>query len=60
MKCGPRVNLSSSPKTGRPLVKLMPAEMNDESTFGYMAGKAKIVGDIVSPVTPLKHWKALK
>jgi hypothetical protein len=42
------------------VVKLVPAEMKDESIFGYMAGKAKIVGDIVSPVTPLEDWEALK
>lgn len=47
-------------KHGRPVVKLVPAEMKDESIFGYMAGKAKIVGDIVSPVTPLEDWEALK
>jgi hypothetical protein len=34
--------------------------MKDENIFGYMAGKAKIAGDIVSPVTPLEDWKALK
>lgn len=47
-------------KDGRPLVKLVPAEVKNESILGYMAGKAKIVGDIVSPVTPIKNWKALK
>ena len=47
-------------KHGKPVVKLVPAEIKDESIFGYMAGKAKIVGDIVSPVTPLEDWKALK
>ena len=36
-------------KHGKPVVKLVPAEMKDESIFGYMAGKAKIVGDIVGP-----------
>jgi prevent-host-death family protein len=47
-------------KNGKPVVKLVPAEIKDENVFGYMAGKAKIVGDIVSPVTPLEDWKALK
>ena len=47
-------------KHGKPVVKLVPAEMKDESIFGYMAGKAKIVGYIVSPVTPLEDWEALK
>ncbi len=45
---------------GKALVKLVPAEVKNESIFGYMAGKAKIVGDIVSPVTPLEDWKGLK
>jgi prevent-host-death family protein len=47
-------------KHGKPVVKLVPAEIVDESIFGYMAGKAKIVGDIISPVTPLEDWEALK
>ena len=47
-------------KNGKPVVKLVPAEISDESIFGYMSGKAKIVGDIVSSVTPVKDWKALK
>jgi hypothetical protein len=24
--------------------------------FGYMAGKVKVVGDIVGPVTPFDDW----
>ena len=47
-------------KNGKPVVKLVPSKMKDENIFGYMAGKAKIAGDIVSPVTPLEDWKALK
>ena len=47
-------------KHGKPVAKLVPAEIKDESIFSRMAGKAKIVGDIVSPVTPLEDWKALK
>lgn len=47
-------------KHGKPVVKLVPAEIMDESIFGYMSGRAKIVGDIVSPVTPLEDWEALK
>ena len=34
--------------------------MKDDSIFGYMAGKAKIVSDIISPVTPIEDWKVLK
>jgi len=47
-------------KHGKPVVKLVPAKTTEESIFGYMAGKAKIVGDIISPVTPIKDWNALK
>lgn len=47
-------------KNGKPVVKLVPAKAKNESIFGYMAGKARIVGDIVSSVTPLKDWEALK
>ena len=46
-------------KHGKPVVKVVPAEIKDEGIFGYMAGKAKIVGDIVSPVTPLEDWARL-
>ncbi len=47
-------------KHGKPVVKLMAAEIKDDSIFGYMASKAKIVGDIISPATPLEDWDALK
>jgi prevent-host-death family protein len=44
-------------KHGKPVVKLVPAENQTDEIFGYMAGKAKIVGDIVGPVTPLEDWE---
>jgi len=47
-------------KHGRPVVKLVPAKAKDDNIFGYMAGKAKIVGDIVSPASPIEDWDALK
>ena len=47
-------------KHGKPVVKLVPAETKDDSIFGYMVGKAKIVGDIISPITPIEDWNALK
>jgi prevent-host-death family protein len=40
-------------KHGKPAAKLVPAD----DIFGYMAGKVKIAGDIVGPVTPLKDWE---
>ncbi len=47
-------------KHGKPVVKLVPAKAKEGSIFGYMEGKARIVGDIVTPVTPIKDWDALK
>ena len=44
-------------KHGKPVAKLVPAEKPADDIFGYMAGKVKIVGDIVGPVTPLKDWE---
>lgn len=43
-------------KHGKPVVKLVPAEKQADDLFGYMAGKVKIVGDIVGPVTPPDDW----
>jgi prevent-host-death family protein len=44
-------------KHGKPVVKLVPAEDQADDIFGYMAGKAKIIGDIVGPITPLEDWE---
>jgi prevent-host-death family protein len=44
-------------KHGKPVVKLIPAEKQEDDIFGYMAGRAKIVGDIVGPITPLEDWE---
>ena len=47
-------------KHGKPVVKVVPAKAKDDSIFGYMIGKAKIVGDIISPIIPIEDWDALK
>jgi prevent-host-death family protein len=44
-------------KHGKPVVKLVPAENRADDIFGYMAGKVKIVGDIVGPITPADDWE---
>ena len=46
-------------KRGTPVVKVVPVESKSD-LFGFMAGEFKIVGDIESPVTPLKHWEVMK
>jgi prevent-host-death family protein len=45
-------------KHGKPVAKLVPAHNNADEIFGYMAGKVKIVGDIVGPVTPPEDWES--
>jgi prevent-host-death family protein len=45
-------------KRGKPVAKLVPAD-NDadkDDLFGFMAGKGKIVGDIVSPAISSEEW----
>jgi prevent-host-death family protein len=44
-------------KRGKPVARLLPATSEHEDVFGYMAGKVKIVGDIVGPITPPEDWK---
>jgi prevent-host-death family protein len=56
-----RVSKSGEPlvitKHDKPVVKLVPVESNANDIFGYMAGRAKQVGDIVGPVVPLEDWE---
>jgi prevent-host-death family protein len=44
-------------KRGKPVVKVVPVESEKDDIFGFMNGEFKIVGDIESPVAPLKQWK---
>ena len=42
-------------KHGKPVVKLVPAEIAGEDIFGFMVGKAKIVGNVETS-TPVSDW----
>jgi prevent-host-death family protein len=44
-------------KRGKPVVKVVPVKQEKDDIFGFMKGEFKIVGDIESPVVPLKDWK---
>jgi prevent-host-death family protein len=44
-------------KHGKPVAKLVAPDNPADDVFGFMAGKVKIVGDIVGPVTPLEDWE---
>jgi prevent-host-death family protein len=45
-------------KRGAPVVKVVPAEVENNDIFGFMAGRVKIVGDIESPI-PVE-WEVTK
>ena len=47
-------------KRGKPVVKVIPIKPEKDDIFGFMAGKAEIIGDIESPVVPLKDWKIFR
>ena len=47
-------------KRGKPVVKVVPIKSEKDDIFGSMADEVKIVGDIESPVVPLKAWKIMR
>ena len=47
-------------KRGKPVVKVVPVKPEQDDIFGSMADEVKIVGDIESPVVPLKAWKIMR
>ncbi|HTB91847.1 MAG TPA: type II toxin-antitoxin system prevent-host-death family antitoxin [Candidatus Sulfotelmatobacter sp.] len=47
-------------KRGEPVVKVVPASSEPDELFGFMSGEFAIIGDIESPVVPLKDWEVLK
>ena len=47
-------------KHGKPVAKLVPVTEEKDDIFGFLAGKARITGDVVSPALSLKEWGNLK
>jgi prevent-host-death family protein len=43
-------------KHGKPVVKIVSAESDENEIFGFLAEKARIVGDIENTI-PLSDWK---
>jgi len=43
-------------KRGKPVAKLVPVSRPGEDIFDFMAGKVKIIGDIMNS-TPLEDWE---
>jgi prevent-host-death family protein len=46
-------------KRGKPVAKLVPISLDKDEIFGFLAGKAKITGDIVSPALSPEEWGEL-
>jgi prevent-host-death family protein len=44
-------------KHGKPVAKLIPVDPVQDDFYGFMKGKAKILGDIVSPTIPTEDWE---
>lgn len=43
-------------KRGKPVAKLVPVEVEKDEIFGFLRGKFKIKGNIVSPVLTKREW----
>jgi prevent-host-death family protein len=43
-------------KRGKPVAKLVPAGPQTDDIFGFLSGKIKITGDIVSPALTPEEW----
>jgi prevent-host-death family protein len=43
-------------KHGKPVVKIVPADQDKDEIYGFLKGKVKIVGDIVSPILTPEEW----
>jgi prevent-host-death family protein len=46
-------------KNGKPVAKLVPIDSDTDAIFGFLAGKGRIVGDIVAPAVPIEEWESL-
>ena len=47
-------------KRGRPVAKLVPADLSSDDFIGRLEGVVKIVGDIESPIEPPETWEVLR
>ena len=43
-------------KHGRPVVKIVPADQDKDEIYGFLKGKVKIIGDVVSPILTPEEW----
>jgi prevent-host-death family protein len=43
-------------KRGKPVAKLVPVSKEKDDIFGFLKGKGKVLGDIVSPILTPEEW----
>jgi prevent-host-death family protein len=43
-------------KRGKPVAKLVPVGAEKDEIYGFLAGKGRVVGDVVSPAFSLEEW----
>jgi prevent-host-death family protein len=43
-------------KRGKPVVKLIPADAEKDDIYGFLKGKGKITGDVISPAISKEEW----
>ena len=43
-------------KRGKPVAKLVPVGKEKDDIFGFLKGKVKVVGDVVSPAISPEEW----
>ncbi len=43
-------------KHGKPVVKIVPAGKDKDEIYGFLKGRGKIVGDVVSPALTPEEW----
>jgi prevent-host-death family protein len=48
-------------KRGKPVARLVPVDAPSRSTlFGWLRGRAEVVGDLMAPVVPPSAWETLR
>jgi prevent-host-death family protein len=46
-------------KHGKPVAKLVPVSSNDDDIFGFLEGKGRVAGAVVSPILSPEEWGSL-
>jgi prevent-host-death family protein len=43
-------------KHGKPVVKIVPTDQDKDEIYGFLKGKGRIIGDVVSPALTPEEW----